>query len=104
MGGEVGEAYMLPIITRKQIAERIDDLLNGRVTRRDFGEEMFSYVAFVGEKWEFEKGHEKLIEAVLDCFTAMHDLDRGPVGYDPEKFYPSKEALVDLRKKLLGNK
>lgn len=88
---------MKELITRQFIASRIDALLNKKVTTRDFGEEMFAYLAF-DDIYHFEQGYETLIEQVLEEFDQMHDADKGGVGYQPS--VPSRERLLLLKNKL----
>jgi len=89
---------MKEAITRQLIVERIEALLEGKVSSRDFGEEMFNYFAF-DENYEFEKGQESLIKEVLGKFTEMHDVDKKDCGYQP--YMPSRDEFIELKQKLL---
>lgn len=102
---DLGERLVImdrKILTRKFIAARIDDLLQGQVSARTFGEEMLDYLAFDDELYDYEKGYEALIKGVLEEFLDMHDLEKANVGYTPH--VPDKERLSYLKKLLLDRK
>jgi hypothetical protein len=85
------------VITRKFIIGRIDSLLQGEVTIREFGDEMIGYLAF-GDKYSLEAGQKKLLEEVLNEFIDMHDVGRENVGYEP--YVPSREKLIQIKEML----
>ena len=84
-------------ITRKLISNQISKLLNNEISVKEFGEEMFHYLAF-DEEYEFEKGYETLIKDVLENFTEMHDYGGKNPGYAPD--IPLKDKLLELKKQL----
>lgn len=90
---------MPQLITRKFIAEQIDNLLLNNISVRDFGEQMFGYLALANEEYKYEEGYEELIEEILTEFMEMHDADKGDVGYEP--YIPSKEKLIQIKERLL---
>jgi hypothetical protein len=65
-------------------------------------EEMFDYLAFDDELYDYEKGYEALMKGVLEEFMDMHDLEKGNVGYIPHM--PDKKRLSYLKKLLLDRK
>jgi len=91
------------IITREFIASKIDNLLAGKIERRNFGEEMFWYM--IGEQpnecwYVYEKGYENITSDIIWSFAEMHDLDTDNVGYNP--YCPSKEEFEYIRDSLRG--
>lgn len=91
----------IPSVTRKLIADRIDDVLSERIGLRDFGNEMFFHLANANDKYEYEKGYVELIQDVLKEFMDLHDAEKGDVGYIVE--IPSKDRFVELKNISLGN-
>jgi len=87
------------VITRDFIASRIDDLLNKKVSEKEFGDEMFNYYASIDDKYSYEEGHEELLEDTLDEFLEMHDVEDEHCGYKPH--IPSREELIHLKERLL---
>jgi hypothetical protein len=85
------------IITRTFIKNRINILLDKKVSTSSFGEEMIGYLIF-DEKYTLEEGYEKELENILSEFADMHDADKGNVGYRPH--IPSRERLIELKAKL----
>lgn len=80
-------------ITRKLISTQISKLINKEISTKDFGEEMFDYLAF-DDKYDYEKGFKELIISILEEFSEMHDAGKEHSGYEPH--IPSKERLLEI--------
>jgi len=85
------------VITRKFIIDRIDDLLQGRVSIPQFGDEMIGYLCF-DDQYMLEAGYEELLKEVLGEFMDMHDVGQGNVGYEP--YVPSDQRLIQIKEML----
>lgn len=83
------------LVTREIIVNRVDALLQGKISTREFGEVMHDYMLSVGQKYMFDKKYEALIWQVLHEFIDMHN-----IGKDNPRI-PLKEDLLDLKKRLL---
>ncbi len=86
------------IITRKDICHRIDEVLGNKLSAREFGEEVFDFLAFVGEKYKFEGGYEELLEESLREFMDLHDVGKEGLSYMPH--IPSREEMIRIKNKL----
>lgn len=88
---------MKKIITRKLISQQITKLINKDISVKDFGEEMFQYLAF-DDKYQLEANFEELIKEVLWRFSEMHDAEKSNPGYIPD--IPTTKELTEIKKSL----
>ncbi len=87
----------ITVVTPQLVIERIDNLLQGKVSITEFGHEIIGFLAFEDE-YELERGHKELLAEVLAEFMDMHDFGQEDLGYEPH--IPSRERLIELREKL----
>lgn len=89
---------MQKTVTRKEICDRIEALLNKKISLSEFGEEMFDYLASVGDKYMFEPGYEQEIDEALREFIDLHDANKKNLTYKP--YIPSREQFLKIKKSL----
>lgn len=89
----------MQVITRKLISQKIDMILRGNLSLQQFGEEMFHYLAVVGEKYKFEEGYEKVIEQTLLEFIDLHDVGKKGTSY--ALYVPSRVELIRIKNRLI---
>ncbi len=82
-------------VTRESVAEQLEKLFAGEVSREDTG--WWAYDLLMEEGLEYEPGYERLLEDVLRSLHYFHDTE--PLM---AQFYPETDELLYYLKCLRG--
>lgn len=77
------------VVTRRMLINKIDKLLKGKLSYKEFGDIVCKY-----ETYDYEHGYEDLIDDILIEFIDLHDLGKKNLGFKP--YVPSKRKIKEF--------